>query len=357
MRHAQLTFATYPLPTGNSEEPTIRSLARQLKLSVATVSEALRDNPRVNVATRRRVKQAAQQTGYRVNPLLGAALSAVRRARHQHYRGTLALIDDDDPNQAQYALFHREIATGAEARAQELGFRTELFLLGARGPALPIKRLPGVLNARGISGAVLLPFNTPRDLSSFDFDSLAAVQMDHCLIQPRLHTILPDHYISMINALERLTQRGYRRIGLCMTERKDARIKSKWSAAFQAFFRSYARDSGIPALIEPQVTQEAFLSWFRHYRPDVIIGHVQAMVDWLTAINVRVPEDAGFFNLNVTERTGPCSGLDLEPRRLGAAAIETVVAMLHRHESGVPRFPQTITLEASWVEGPTLRAP
>jgi LacI family transcriptional regulator len=140
-----------------------------------------------------------------------------------------------------------------------------------------------------------------------------------------------------------------------MAERKDARIKSKWSAAFHAFFRSYSRDSGIPALIEPHVARGSFLSWFQHYRPDVIVGHVQTMVDWLKEIDVRVPEDTAFFNLNVTERTAPCAGLDLAPRRLGAAAIEAVVAMLHRQERGVPDFPQTITLEATWVDGPTLR--
>lgn len=335
--------------------PTIRSLARRLRLSVATVSEALRDSPRVNAATRQRVQRAAEKAGYRVNPLLGAALSAVRRARHQHYRGTLALIDVDDANPAQYLLFHREIAAGAEVRAQQLGFQTELFWLGDRPPALSLTRLPGVLNARGIAGAVLLPFNTAQDLSGFDFSRLSAVQMDHCLVRPQLHTILPDHYISMIHALERLTQRGYRRIGLCMARRKDVRIKSKWSAAFQAFFQAQAGDRTIPALIEPHVTREAFLAWYQQHRPDVIVGHLQSMVDWLRESGVRVPEDAAFFNLNVTERTAPCAGLDLAPRRLGAAAVETVVAMLHRQERGVPAFPQTITLEAAWVEGPTLR--
>jgi len=335
--------------------PTIRSLARRLRLSVATVSEALRDSPRVQPVTRARVQRVAQQLGYKVNPLLGAALSAVRRARHQQYRGTLALIDTDEENRAQYVLFHREIIAGAEARAQELGFQTELFWLGERAPALPHRRLAGVLHARGISGAVLLPFNTAQDLSDFDFSRLAAVQMDHCLVQPRLHTILPDHYVSMMHALERLTQRGYRRIGLCLEQRKDVRLKNKWSSGFLAYFRSYARDTGIPGLIEPQLTRSAFLSWFRHYKPDLVVGHFQPMVDWLREIKVRVPEDVGYFNLNVTERTAPCAGLDLEPRRLGAAAIETVVAMLHRQERGVPAFPQTITLEATWVEGPTLR--
>lgn len=80
-------------------------------------------------------------------------------------------------------------------------------------------------------------------------------------------------------------------------------------------------------------------------------------MDWLAEAGRRVPAEVGFLNLNVTESTRPCAGLDLEPRRLGAAAVEAVVAMLHRQECGVPAYPQTITLEASWVEGPTLRAP
>lgn len=338
-----------------AKTPTIRSLAKKLRLSVATVSEALRDSPRVNAATRTRVQHAAARAGYQVNPLLGAALSAVRRARHQHYRGTLALVDTDEDGRAELMLFHREIAIGAEARAQQLGFHTELFWLGAQTPGLSPARLAKVLHARGIAGAVLLPFNTAQDLSGFDFTRLAAVQMDHCLIQPRLHTILPDHYVSMLHALERLTQRGFQRIGLCLEQRKDARLKSKWSAGFLSFFRSYARGSGIPALIESQLERAQFLSWYRHYQPDLIVGHVQDMVKWLRADGVRVPADVSFFNLNVTERTSPCAGLDLEPQRLGAAAVETVVAMLHRQERGVPAFPQTITLEATWVEGPTLR--
>ena len=337
------------------KNPTIRSLAKQLRISVATVSEALRDSPRVKTATRGRVQRAAQKAGYKVNPLLGAALSAVRRARHQHYRGTLAVVGADEANPAHYALFHREIAAGAEARAQELGFQTELFWVGERAPALSHPRLASVLLARGIAGALLLPFNTARDFSDFDFSRFAAVQMDHSLVQPRLHSILPDHYLSMLAALEELTRRGYRRIGLCLEERKDARVKNKWTAAYQAFARRGAGRRGVPALIEPELTSADVVPWIRRHRPDVIVGHVQTMVQWLRATGMRVPEEIGFFNLNMTERTEPCAGLDLGPQRLGAAAVESIVAMLHRQERGVPAHPKTIMLEATWVDGPTLR--
>ncbi len=334
--------------------PTIRTLARRLRLSVATVSRALRDNPEVTPETRARVRRAAARAGYDPNPLLGAALSAVRRGRQQQYRGTLALVDALEAEPAHYLAFHREIVAGAKARAEELGFATELFWLGEGRAGLTHRRLSGMLRARGIPGAVLLPFHTARDFSDFDFTRLAAVQMDHSLVRPQLHTILPDHYVSIMRAVERLGPRGYRRIGLCLEERKDMRVRWKWSAGFLTLERSLGRPN-LPPLIAPVLTKTGFLAWYREHRPDLIFGHVQAMTAWLEEAGVRVPAEVGFVNLNLTEKAGPCAGLDLQPRRLGAVAVETVVGMLHRRERGVPERPQTITLEAMWCEGPTLR--
>jgi len=335
--------------------PTIRSLARKLRLSTATVSEALRDSPRVKPDTRARVVAAANKAGYRPNPLLGAALAAIRRGRQHGYRGTLALVDAVEAGRPGLMLFHREVLKGATARAEELGFKTELFWVGDRAPALPHPRLCSVLTARGIAGTIILPLHVARDFSDFDFDRLPVVQMDHCLIRPQLHTILPDHYVSMMNALERLTLRGYKRIGLCLERTKDLRLKTKWSAGYWAFFHGPAEGGDIPALISSGLTETEFLDWYRRHRPDLIVAHQQAIVDWLARAGVRVPAEVGFFKLNVTERTAPCAGLDLQPGRLGAAAVDIVTGMAHRGERGVPKSPHTITLEALWEEGPTIR--
>lgn len=335
--------------------PTLRLLAARLGLSVATVSEALRDSPRVRPATRERVKAEARRQGYVTNPLLGGALSAVRRSRHQRFRGLLALVDAADGDPAHYLVFHQAVVAGARARARELGFATELFWLGTAGDALPAARLPGVLRARGIGGVVLLPFHRPRDLSDFDFTGLAAVQMDHSVLRPRLHTVLPDHYVSMTNALGRLAARGYRRIGLCLESRKDERILRKWSAAFQAFHLGQGRKGDQLALIRPELDRRSFRAWMARARPDVVLGHAPEIPRWMGEAGRAVPDEVGFVNLNLTEARRPCAGLDLGPGRLGAVAVDTVVAMLHRRELGVPADPQTIALEARWVEGPTLR--
>ena len=48
-----------------NSRPTLRSLAQITGLGVSTVSQALRDNPEIAEETRKRVKLAAQQAGYR----------------------------------------------------------------------------------------------------------------------------------------------------------------------------------------------------------------------------------------------------------------------------------------------------
>ena len=337
------------------KNPTIRSLASSLGLSVATVSEALRDSLKVKEPTRLRVKRAAERAGYRVNPLLGATLSALRRSRHQSFSGVLALVDASIDGRTDLMLFHREVARGAESRAQELGFKTEVFWVGPKAPALSVPRLNSVLRARGIHGVIFLPFEKRQDYSGFDLANMAAVSMDHRLLNPSLHTIQPDHYLSMRRALQLLTDRGYQRIGLCLEAPKDERVDYKWSSGFLSFFRLTGQKLEVPPLITPKLEPKNFNAWVKKYRPDLVIGHKQVITDWLTAQKLRVPEDVGFFRINVTERSEPCAGLDLLPQRLGATAVETVVGMLHRRESGAARFPNSISIDALFTDGPTLR--
>ena len=84
-----------------------------------------------------------------------------------------------------------------------------------------------------------------------------------------------------------------------------------------------------------------------------MVNLIAGIFPWLAETGARVPAEAAFFNLNITEQTSPGAGLDLSPRRLAAVAVESVVAMLHRQERGIPDF----TLQARRVDGTTLRDP
>jgi LacI family transcriptional regulator len=338
-----------------SPPPTIRSIAQELGLSVATVSEALRGNPRVNPQTRERVRAAAAKAGYNLNPLLGAALSAVRRQKHLHYRGCLALIEAAGEVCADNRVFHREIVTGAQQRAAELGFTTELFLVGETPGAVTASRLQQVLAARGIAGMVLLPRGDAGELGGFDFSAFSAVQMDNSASQPRLHSVVPDHYAGVIQAFERLHALGYERIGLCVEQGADDRVLNKWSAGYFAFVRKWLSAGSVKPALVPQITPKKLRAWYLEQRPDVVVTNLPVVAEWLAMLGAGVPDEAGVFVLNHTEAGGALAGLDLQPRLLGATAIDLVVAQMHRYERGLPTYPRTTTLAAQWSWGASLR--
>lgn len=60
-----MTEATAPPPP--EERPTLKTIAAETGLAIATVSRALKDAPDIGEVTKRRVREAAQRLGYRPN--------------------------------------------------------------------------------------------------------------------------------------------------------------------------------------------------------------------------------------------------------------------------------------------------
>ncbi|MDO8883881.1 LacI family transcriptional regulator [Pseudotabrizicola sp.] len=57
----------HPAPDSEPERPTLKTIAAETGLAVATVSRALKDAPDIGEATKRRVREAATRLGYRPN--------------------------------------------------------------------------------------------------------------------------------------------------------------------------------------------------------------------------------------------------------------------------------------------------
>jgi LacI family transcriptional regulator len=333
--------------------PSINTLARTLGLSRTTISDALRGKGRVSPVTVQRVRQAATAAGYRANPLLATVLGAINRSRKSAVRGALAMIDLYERSHWPHGPFQRELVGGAKARAAEMGFSIAEFVVGSE--VLPWQRLDSILQSRGIHGVIVLPAWFEPDLSALDWSRYAGIYTDHVTAGPELHSVCSDHYGSMLALLTLLTERGYRRPGLLLQRGRDQRLRSRQSAAFCAFHTAQGRSDAIPPLITadyPQFETE-FAPWFRQHRPDVVLSHFAETRDWMKACAPAVPP--GFVLLNILDKTYPCAALDLQPRILGARAVEMVVGQILRNEFGVPSWPSRTTVQAKWVEGPTVR--
>lgn len=338
----------------SASAPTLRSIAKQLGLSRTTVSDALRGSPRVDPNTAARVKKAAREAGYRRNPLAGALMSELRRSRGGAFRGVIAAIDFNEPDRPETSSrYHRELVLGADTRATELGFKVEKFSVGHAG--VSVQRLDSILQSRGIHGVILLPAWEEPDLSNLDWSRFAGIYTDYIIERPALHSVCPDHYRSLLAALQHLADLGYRQPGLFVKKHQDARLQFRWGAAFRAFQENHPEIRAIPPLVEETITRDNFTKWFKRHKPDVVIGHNTDVIEWMEGCGAKLPETHGFFCINLHMKARPCAGLDLQPRMLGARATELLIAQLQRNETGIPEWPSTTTIPAHWAEGPTVR--
>jgi len=334
---------------------TLRSLAQKLNLSIATISAALSGTGRVSPVTVRRIKKAARAAGYRANPLASAVMSEFRRSRGGRFRGAVAVVDIAEPFRPDHAVhYHRDLVQGVVARASELGFASENFVMGKAG--LTLQRLSGIIRARNIHGIVLLPSWNEPDVSMLDWSKLAGIYTDYIIDRPPLHTVHPDHHRGMITLLHRLWDRGYRRPGLFVMQHSDERLHYRWDAGFLAFAANAPEKIGdLPRLKTNRPCEEEFRAWFRSEQPDAVIGHHTEAIAWMRAEGASIPRKHAFVCLNVQRQTVPCAALDLQPRLIGVLATEQLVAQLHRKEYGIPHVASSTTVPPRWMEGPTAR--
>jgi LacI family transcriptional regulator len=184
---------------------------------------------------------------------------------------------------------------------------------------------------------------------------VVATRTDYVTSGPELHSVCPDHYGSMFALLTLLARRGYRRPGLLLQRQRDERVGRRQSAAFRAFQTEDQRTEHIPPLITPgyRELEENFAGWFREHQPDVVLSHFPETRAWISASSPRRHSD--FVLLNTLHQKQPCAALDLQPRIIGARAVEMVVGQILRNDFGVPSWPSRTTVPAKWIEGPTVR--
>ncbi len=337
-----------------SSNPTIRTIAAELGLSRATVSDALRGSSRVKSATAERVRAAAVRAGYQHNPLTGAVMSELRRAKSQSTRGVLAVLELVPPDQPRHgARYSAVLMEGIETRAAKLGFRAERFILGTLG--LRPQRLDGILLARGIQGVLVLPALGFPDLAELSWGRYAAVYVDYHIDHPPLHCVCCDHYFSMVALMQTLHLRGYRRPGLIMETAIDSRLHYRWEGAFLALQQTLPNVESVPILRRDSISGFDFTQWFKQHQPDVVLGHPIEAMDWLRACGAKLGETHGFVCLNSLRTNGECAAIDFQAKLLGTRATELVVGQLLHNEYGVPERASLATIPARLLEGPTLR--
>ncbi|AHF89714.1 LacI family transcriptional regulator [Opitutaceae bacterium TAV5] len=330
----------------------METIARRLRVSKVTVSNAMRGSGRISAETRARVLAMAGQLGYRPNPLVTALMSNLRRKRSSR-RCTLAFVTcfpqrDEWCSHPTFVQFQ----AGAERRATELGYRLETHWSGE--VEHNSRRLSTILYARGIPGLVLAPLPANGIGIELDWSHFSTVAIGHTFTGFHAHRVSNHQFHSIKLAMDELVARGYRRIGLIMPAMDDNKVENIWSAGFIAA-RQRHRLPSIAPIVLPRFEAATAVPWIKRKRLDAVVSTNHHMLRHMRGIGIDVPGEAGFVHLDWSAEKGEMAGVNQRSDQIGAAAIDLLIEQLNNNEAGIPLLPKTVMIDGCWHEGPSLR--
>ena len=321
---------------------TLDDVAKRLKISRSTVCRGLKNHPNTSEQTRRRVREACRELGYRPDPVL----SELGRSRWQTARvakGTvIAYLLCSGPG--------LELVSAMEEEADQLGYRLEVF---HREDFRSSSKLQSVLLSRGIRDIILGTTFERSQTIELDWKNFVTVQLLPGFFPLPFHSVVRDHFNVVVMAWQKAVERGYQRIGIVLLQHTlpliDDILRLSGAHACQRFL--FPGLPAIPPLLYPQLNddhhRENFVRWVEKNDPDVIIGFSSVEAGLYRS---QFGRDTPFICLHNTPPT-PLSGIHDAPSTYAREAISLLNFCRRSHQWGIPKQRVDHVLEPTWVEG------
>lgn len=308
-------------------KPTINDVAKYAKVSRATVSRVLNQNPKVDAKLRSRVLDAINALGYQPN-------RAARRLRAQS-SNVIGLVISDIQN--PYFL---SVTRGVEdaASAQQMS----LILCNSDENPDKERMYLQVMEAERVAGLIIVPAHSDnaQDLNKLKKAGIPIILLDRAVKNVQVDTICVDNERGAYEAVNHLIELGYRRIAtitgsLQLTtgqERYQGYLKALKAAGIAVNeelvkFGDFKTESGYRLVQELMNAPEP---------PDAIfvannlmsLGALRALLEQ----NIHVPEDValvGFDDLPWSgELYSPLTAVSQPTYELGQEAVSLLLRRL-----------------------------
>jgi DNA-binding LacI/PurR family transcriptional regulator len=240
---------------------------------------------------------------------------------------------------------------GAVAAAQAAGFTLQVIHVDRAATAR--LRLQHILRSRGVEGLILLPMAEVGSLDDLlDWREFSVVSATLSVTSPRFDSVAANHFRNVLNLCERLRQDGFRRPGLVIHEKHDARCGHNITAA-QAWHGIYGNLELVRAHRCERLEPAALRRWLEQEKPDVLLAEQDELAhdlerqrallgDRLIVSCSARPLDNGKFSF---------PGNHERPEQIGATAVEILTRMVTIGKRGIPPHPQMTLVDGAWVDG------
>lgn len=307
-----------------ANEVTIRDIALAAKVSIGTVSRALKNQRGLSDETRRQVREVARQLGYDQARLRTGKARRLVFMIHRHH--------------SSFSLnpFFSQIMHGVEEACREFGVVPTVLSAGPADPVRHLLRLhePDALLAAGFFEAEVVDLLRGMDLP------LALVDF----WMPGCRSVNPDNAQGGLLATRHLIQRGYRRIAYLAGSLAHFSIRERERGYRRALF-----EAGVLADPDLEVTSPPGLDTTQGAeaamrlllklkpRPDAVFAYndmaALAAIRVCQAAGLRVPEDIAFVGFDdipaATYGSLGLTTLRVDTEALGRTGVEMV---MHGHD-------------------------
>lgn len=309
---------------------TIQALARELNLSISTVSKALKDSHEISAETKERVLQMAERLHYKPN-LYASSL------RHKR-SNTIAVVIPEVADS-----FFSQVIKGVEEIAQFRGYHVLIYLT-YESSEKEKKILEEIQNGRadGVLMSVSGETCTTDHIEALQVTGLPLILFDRTLEGAAFAKVRTNDYESGYRAAQHLIERGCKRIAfLSISPHLDINSNrlNGYKAALTNANRPLAENLVVQCsndVTETQVILEQLMR--RKQRPDGVIASVEKLIApfYLACkrLNINIPSEAkiiAFSNLATAQILHPSLTTITQPAfEIGKAAAAILFKALEK---------------------------
>ncbi|WP_291542464.1 LacI family DNA-binding transcriptional regulator [Bacteroides sp.] len=331
------------------ERITIKDIAKELSVSVATVSRALSGDKNIRRETREKIMETAERLGYMRNPV-AINLQSGRT-------NTIGVIvpEMDTP-------FYGRITDGI----QNVLYRKGLKVIIAQSGENPEREKENlrVMESFMVDGIIVGICHKDRNKNEFQRlmdKGIPLVFYDRIPVDINVSKVIVDDYIKTFFLIEHLIRKGIREIAHIKApdfmESSSVRFRA-YKDALEKFKIPYNEELVIksPGMHFEDGIKAAELLMKKNLPIKAIFAYTDlvavGVMNYLRSKNIRIPEDiavAGFSGTILSEMVyPPLTTVDLPLIEMGEVAAELILEMINNPGSGN----KTITLDAKirWRE-------
>jgi LacI family transcriptional regulator len=325
---------------------TLKQLAKELKVSISTVSKALRDSPEISVETIEKVKYLANKYNYRPNKI-ALSLKSNRTL-------TIGVIIPDILNR-----FYSKVLNGIHDSADQYGY--DVITINTKESIIKEVDSLQIFSSGTVDGVIIamseetLNKNDYSHLKEFTMKETPIVMFDRVTDKINCDKVIIDDFDAIYNEVKSLKDLGRKKIGF-ITTINDLNVGKYRANGFRkASFDFFGKfDENLILRIsknrDKHIEIEKFL---KKNKPDAVIsadilcGVIS--INIARNLNIEVPKElsvVGFGDKTISEYSSPkLTTIYQHGTEIGNRSVELLVDRMNSKWFGLNKNPNSYTTD------------